>query len=239
MKIACVGAGPAGLYFAISMKLRDPSHDVTVFERNAAGRHVRLGRSVFGPDRREFARATIRSRRRSSPTNSHIGTTSTSTSAARRSRRGGTGSSALAASVCSKSCRIARANWASDRVRCRMRSRRSEVARLRSRHCLGRHQFALPRRATRMRSASTSMCGRTSSSGWGRRRSSTPSPSRSRRPSRAGSGRTPIASRRTARPSSSSVRKRRGAISASTGWSRPRRSQSAKGCSPNISTVTA
>ena len=37
MKIACVGAGPAGLYFAISMKLRDPFHDVTVFERNAPG----------------------------------------------------------------------------------------------------------------------------------------------------------------------------------------------------------
>jgi anthraniloyl-CoA monooxygenase len=37
MKIACVGAGPAGLYFAISMKLRDPSHDIIVFERNAPG----------------------------------------------------------------------------------------------------------------------------------------------------------------------------------------------------------
>ncbi len=34
MKIACLGGGPAGLYFAISMKLRDPSHDITVFERN-------------------------------------------------------------------------------------------------------------------------------------------------------------------------------------------------------------
>jgi anthraniloyl-CoA monooxygenase len=34
MKIACLGGGPAGLYFAISMKLRDPAHDVTVFERN-------------------------------------------------------------------------------------------------------------------------------------------------------------------------------------------------------------
>jgi len=37
MRIACVGAGPAGLYFAISMKLRDSSHDVTIFERNAPG----------------------------------------------------------------------------------------------------------------------------------------------------------------------------------------------------------
>ena len=34
MRIACLGAGPAGLYFAISMKLRDPSHDIVVIERN-------------------------------------------------------------------------------------------------------------------------------------------------------------------------------------------------------------
>lgn len=37
MKIACVGGGPAGLYFAISMKLRDPRHEIEVFERNAPG----------------------------------------------------------------------------------------------------------------------------------------------------------------------------------------------------------
>ncbi|RUM27115.1 bifunctional salicylyl-CoA 5-hydroxylase/oxidoreductase [Rhizobium vallis] len=36
MRIACLGGGPAGLYFAISMKLRDPSHEVVVFERNKA-----------------------------------------------------------------------------------------------------------------------------------------------------------------------------------------------------------
>jgi anthraniloyl-CoA monooxygenase len=34
MKVACLGGGPAGLYFAISMKLRDASHEITVFERN-------------------------------------------------------------------------------------------------------------------------------------------------------------------------------------------------------------
>ncbi|MCC2095520.1 MAG: FAD-dependent monooxygenase, partial [Hyphomicrobiales bacterium] len=34
MKVACLGGGPAGLYFAICMKLRDPSHEVVVIERN-------------------------------------------------------------------------------------------------------------------------------------------------------------------------------------------------------------
>lgn len=37
MRVACLGGGPAGLYFAISMKLRDPSHEVVVVERNRAG----------------------------------------------------------------------------------------------------------------------------------------------------------------------------------------------------------
>ncbi len=36
MRILCLGGGPAGLYFAISMKLRDASHQVTVLERNRA-----------------------------------------------------------------------------------------------------------------------------------------------------------------------------------------------------------
>ncbi len=36
MKIACIGGGPAGLYFAISMKLRQPDADITVYERNKA-----------------------------------------------------------------------------------------------------------------------------------------------------------------------------------------------------------
>ena len=34
MKIACVGGGPAGLYFAISMMLRSSAHELTVIERN-------------------------------------------------------------------------------------------------------------------------------------------------------------------------------------------------------------
>ncbi len=34
MKIVCIGGGPAGLYFALLMKSRNPAHDITVVERN-------------------------------------------------------------------------------------------------------------------------------------------------------------------------------------------------------------
>jgi anthraniloyl-CoA monooxygenase len=37
MRITCVGGGPAGLYFAVLAKLADPSHDITVLERNPEG----------------------------------------------------------------------------------------------------------------------------------------------------------------------------------------------------------
>lgn len=36
MKIAIIGGGPGGLYFAALMKQLDPAHEVTVWERNAA-----------------------------------------------------------------------------------------------------------------------------------------------------------------------------------------------------------
>ena len=51
MRIACVGGGPAGLYFALLMKLCDPGHDITVFERNTAdstqGWGVTFGRDLL------------------------------------------------------------------------------------------------------------------------------------------------------------------------------------------------
>ena len=35
MNIAVLGGGPAGLYFSLLMKRSDPSHRITLFERNA------------------------------------------------------------------------------------------------------------------------------------------------------------------------------------------------------------
>ena len=37
MRIACIGGGAAGLYFAISMKLREPDAQIEIFERNMPG----------------------------------------------------------------------------------------------------------------------------------------------------------------------------------------------------------
>jgi 2-polyprenyl-6-methoxyphenol hydroxylase-like FAD-dependent oxidoreductase len=37
MNVACVGAGPAGLFFSILMKERWPEHEITVFERSPEG----------------------------------------------------------------------------------------------------------------------------------------------------------------------------------------------------------
>ena len=52
MKIICVGGGPAGLYFALLMKLRDPRHDITVLERSKPASSFGWG-VTFAPDLRQ------------------------------------------------------------------------------------------------------------------------------------------------------------------------------------------
>ena len=64
MRIACLGGGPAGLYFAISMKLRDPAHEIDLYRAQPARRHVRLGRRLLRPDGRESDGQRSRVRRR-------------------------------------------------------------------------------------------------------------------------------------------------------------------------------
>src|SRR6187551_2998593 len=64
MKIACIGGGPAGLYFAISMKLRDPSHEIEIFERNAPG--VTFGWGVV------FSDETVENLERNDPASAKI-----------------------------------------------------------------------------------------------------------------------------------------------------------------------
>lgn len=49
MRIACVGGGPAGLYFSILMKRRDAGHEITVYERDPAGQAYGWG-VVFWDD---------------------------------------------------------------------------------------------------------------------------------------------------------------------------------------------
>ncbi|MER6675235.1 FAD-dependent monooxygenase [Streptomyces sp. NPDC000983] len=49
VKVACVGGGPAGLYLSILLKLQDPSHDITVHERNAEGSTYGWGVTYWRP----------------------------------------------------------------------------------------------------------------------------------------------------------------------------------------------
>lgn len=51
MRITCVGGGPAGLYFSLLMKLRDPRHEIHLLERSPTGATqgwgVTLGQDVL------------------------------------------------------------------------------------------------------------------------------------------------------------------------------------------------
>ena len=67
MKIACLGGGPAGLYFAISMKLRDARARHHRVRAQQAGRHVRLGRGAVRRDLRQHRRERSAERRRDPP----------------------------------------------------------------------------------------------------------------------------------------------------------------------------
>lgn len=57
MKIAIVGGGPAGLFFARLMKLRRPSDDIRVFEQNPVNATYGFGVTLAGPARGRLKQA--------------------------------------------------------------------------------------------------------------------------------------------------------------------------------------
>ena len=95
MRIAVLGGGPGGLYFAALAKQLDAGHEITVWERNAADDTFGFG-VVFSDETlggiEHADRGDLRGRCGAS---SPAGTTSTCTSAEPRSPRGGHGFAAM------------------------------------------------------------------------------------------------------------------------------------------------
>ena len=95
MRIAVIGGGPGGLYFAALTKQLDPDHEITVWERNAPDDTFGFG-VVFSDETLggiEHADPAIYARDGSA--SSPAGTTSTCTSAATRITVGGHGFAAM------------------------------------------------------------------------------------------------------------------------------------------------
>ena len=113
MKVAVLGAGPAGLYFAISMKRRNPAHEVTVFERNQPDDTFGWGVVLSAETLDNLAANDAGERRLRSASTSPTGTTSPSSTRACAPSRPGTASAASAASGCSCCCSGAPASSAS------------------------------------------------------------------------------------------------------------------------------
>ena len=193
MRVACLGGGPAGLTFAIAMKLRDPAHDIVVVERNRPydtfGWGVVLSDETLAnlkaadPESAEAIRRAfaywddIAVFYRGSATRSSghgfcgIGRKRLLNILQDRAQALGVGSSSRRRSTASSP--TAGTTWSLPPT-------------------VPTPRCAAP---SPMSSSRTSMCAPASTSGSARTRSSTtPSPSSSRRPTRAGSGRTPTSS---------------------------------------------
>ncbi len=92
MRIAVIGGGPGGLYFAALAKQLGPEHEITVWERNAADDTFGFGVVFSDETLGGIEHADQRDLPRRCSASSRAGTTSTCTSAARCSPAAGTAS---------------------------------------------------------------------------------------------------------------------------------------------------
>ena len=230
MRIVCAGGGPAGLYFAIQMKRRDPSHRITVIERNRPDDTFGWGvvfsdetlRNLEGadpPTKQEILDSfahwddiDIHFKGRVITSGGHgfcgIERRHLLNILQRRAEDAGRGAGLPARG-----------------------GRRRRVRRRRPDRGRGRHQQQDPQPLCGAFQADDRGPDRTGSSGSAPIGCSTRSPSSSWKPSSAGSRRTPIASTATPPPSSSRPPTRTGARPGSIGSTPPARSRSASGCS--------
>ncbi len=215
MRAAVLGGGPGGLNFAISLKLRDASHDVLVIERNKPddtfGWGVVLSDETLG----------------NLHTNDPV-----SSKAIRDSfvywddiavhyrgavmRSGGHGFSGIGRKRLLNILQD-RARSLGVKIKFETEAARSTATRTTTSLSALMASILVSARRTPMHSSLTSTFGRANTSGSERTRNSTMhSPLSLKRPSTAGSGCTPINSMPTRRPSLLSARKRHGGVPAST-----------------------
>ena len=216
MRVACLGGGPAGLYFAIAMKLRDPRPRHRRGRAQPALRHLRLGRGAVRRDAGQPRSRRPRQRRGDPPRVRLLGRHRRvlprhrhALVGARLLRHRPQAAAQYPAGPRARARRRAAVRDRDRQPRALSRLRPDRGGRRRQLQGAQRAGACLQARHRRARLPSTSGSART-------RSSTTPSPSSSRRPSTAGSGRTPTSSMPTRRPSSSNARRRPGAGSAST-----------------------
>ena len=100
MRAVCLGGGPGGLYFAISLKRRDPTHEIVVVERNRPDDTFGWGVVLSDETLANLQANDPESAARDSRSLSSIGTISRSTIAVRPCARGVTAFPASAVSGC-------------------------------------------------------------------------------------------------------------------------------------------